>query len=126
MSKTYVCELLRNVPLDDIDMIRDYYIDSDYHLDSNYFDGDFSEKPLSDFIDFLETRIDDNADTNTKSIRLMTSAVSSLKAMERIHESLSELSKSTGFLPDLGDLFSDKVISPAYDKIFEVVNLNEL
>jgi hypothetical protein len=126
MSKKYVCELLRNVPLDDMDMIRDYYIDSDYHLDINYFDGDFSEKPLSDFIDFLETRIDDNADNNEEIIRLMTSAVSSLKALERIQQALSELYKSTGFLPDFGDLFSDEIVTPAYDKIFAVVNLNDL
>ena len=126
MSKKNVCELLRTVPIDDIDFIRDYFIDSDYHLDSNYFEGDFSERPLSDFIDFLESRINDNADNNEEIIRLMTSAVSSLKALERIHQALSEIYKSTGFLPDFGDLFSDEIITPAYDKIFAVVNLNDL
>jgi len=120
MSKKYVCELLRKVPLNEIDVIRDYYLDGDF------VECDFSKKPLKEFIDFLESRIDENADSDSYTVHIMTHAVSRLSALAYLNKGLDQLKKETGFCPDLGDLFHDEITSPAFEKICEVVRLNDL
>ena len=117
MSKKYVCELLRKVDLEELDLIREMYLESDY------LEEEYSEDQLSEFIEFLETRIDDDADNNKKTIKLLTDAIASFKALKRINKALHKLHKVSGYSPDLGDEFADEIIYPAIKKILKVVKL---
>ena len=113
MSKKQVSGSLRKLDLDVLELLKDRYMD----LDNT--ECDFSEKPLSEFMDFMLSRID--ADSDNATVENMTNSVLTLNSLSSIFDGLNVLEGAAKYRSPFVYSELDEIQDLAIDKIFEIV-----
>lgn len=118
MSRKQVSGSLKKLDLNVLELLKERYMDLDN------VECDFSEKPLSEFMDFMLSRIDADSDKGT--VKNMTNSVLTLNAFPSIYEGLDVLEDAANYRSSF--LYSElfEIQDQAISKIFEILKIDEI